>query len=95
MFACKCFFLFLNLFQLNSLCAIFFSVDKPRALEGVLAMNNYLENPKKLYEGELIAPEHILERDGVIYTSLANGDVVKIVEGKIHVMSKFGKYCCE
>jgi Adipocyte plasma membrane-associated protein-like, N-terminal len=71
------------------------SVAKPRALEGVLAMNDYLENPKKLYEGKLIAPEHILERDGVIYTSLANGDVVKIVKGEIEVMTKFGKYCCE
>jgi hypothetical protein len=61
----------------------------------VFAPNNFLANPEKLFKGELIGPEHILERDGVFYASLANGDVVKIVDGKIEVMSKFGKYCCE
>lgn len=61
----------------------------------MFALNNFLANPEKLFKGKLIGPEHILERDGVLFASLANGDVVKIVDGKIEVMSKFGKYCRE
>jgi len=70
-----------------------FSVEKPRALEGVLASNDFLANPEKLFEGQLKAPEHLLERDGVIYASLGSGEVVKIIDGKIEVMSRFGKFC--
>lgn len=72
-----------------------FRITQPRALEGVLAPNKYLEHPDILYKGQLQSPEHILERDGVFYASLGTGEVVKIVDGKVEVMSKFGKYCCE
>lgn len=60
-----------------------------------MAPNEFLSNPEKLFEGKLKAPETILERDGVIYASLGSGEVVKIVNGEIQVMSKFGKFCCE
>lgn len=71
------------------------SITQPKALEGVLAPNKYLERPDILYKGQLKAPEHILERDGVFYASLGTGEVVKIVDGKVEVMSNFGKFCCE
>lgn len=64
-------------------------------MEGVLAPNKFLERPDILYKGQLQGPEHILERGGVIYTSLETGEVVNITDGKIQVMSKFGKFCCE
>lgn len=64
-------------------------------MEGVFAPNDFLANPEKLFEGKIIGPEHILERDGVLFASLADGNVVKIVNEKIEVMNNFGKYCCE
>lgn len=72
-----------------------FSITQPKALEGVLAPNKFLERPDILYKGQLQGPEHILERDGVFYASLATGEVVKIKDGKVEVMTKFGKFCCE
>jgi hypothetical protein len=68
---------------------------KPKALVGVLEPNNLLENPEKLFAGEVPGPEHLLGRDGVIYASLHDGDVVKIEGHKISVLGKFGKLCCE
>ena len=68
---------------------------KPQALVGVLKPNEFLKNPEKLLEGKLHGPEHLLNRDGAIFTGLENGDVVKIVGEKITVLGKFGKLCCE
>lgn len=70
-----------------------FRITQPKSLDGVLAPNKYLEKPDILYKGQILGPEHILERDGVFYTSLATGEVVKIVDGKVEIMSQFGKYC--
>lgn len=72
-----------------------FSLVKPQSLVGVLEPNKLLENPEKLFEGKLPGPEHLLTRDGAIYTALFNGNVVKIVGDKIEVIGKFGKLCCE
>lgn len=71
------------------------SLAKPQELVGVLASNNFLENPEKLLEAKVPGPEHLLVRDGVIYTALHNGDVVKIVGDDVKVLGKFGKLCCE
>lgn len=71
------------------------SFAQPKALVGVLKENNFLENPVKILEGKIVGPEHLLNRDGAIFTSSANGDVVKIVNEKITVLGKFGKLCCE
>lgn len=71
------------------------SLAKPKALVGVLEPNSLLENPVKILEGKLPGPEHLLNRDGAIYTALENGEVVKIVGEKIEVLGKFGKLCCE
>lgn len=64
-------------------------------LVGVLEPNDFLENPEKLLEGKVPGAEHLLARDGEIYTALHNGDVVKIVGEEITVLAKFGKLCCE
>lgn len=71
------------------------SIAKPMPLEGVLEMNNFLGNPEKLLEGKLHGPEHLLARDGAIYTTLHGGEVVKIVGEDIKVLGNFGKLCCE
>lgn len=72
-----------------------FSMVKPKPLEGILELNNYLENPEKLLEGRVFGPEHLLARDGAIYTAMHNGEVVKIVGDDIKVLGKFGKLCCK
>lgn len=72
-----------------------FSVVKPKPLVGVLESNDYLGNPEKLLVGKVLAPEHLLARDGAIYTALHTGEVVKIVGEDITVLGKFGKLCCE
>lgn len=68
---------------------------KPKALEGVLEPNKLLENPEKLYLGKVHGPEHLLNRDGVIYTAMHNGDLVKIVGDNIKLLGKFGIPCRE
>lgn len=68
---------------------------KPQSLGGVVKENEFLKNPVKILEGKLAGPEHLLNRDGAIYTALADGDVVKIVGEKVTVLGKFGELCCE
>ena len=68
---------------------------KPKALVGVLEPNNFLENPEKLHKGRLPGPEHLLARNGAIFASLNDGEIVKIEEEKILVLGKFGKLCCK
>lgn len=63
---------------------------KPQPLVGILAPNNFLENPEKILDGKLPHPEHLMTRDGAIFTSLGNGEVVKIVGEKITVLGKCG-----
>ena len=62
---------------------------------GVLQSNNLLENPEKLFLGKIYAPETLISRNGAIFASLDNGDVIKIEGEKFTVVGKFGKLCCE
>ena len=65
-----------------------------RSLEGPLSLNTLLDNAERLYEGKLLAPENILERDGALYVSVKSNQVVKIVNDKIEVIADFGKRSC-
>lgn len=71
------------------------SVVKPKDLTGPLAINTLLDNAEKLFEGKLDSPEALETRDGAIYTTLRNNNVVKITNGKVDVLTSFGKSCCE
>lgn len=71
------------------------SFAKPQSLVGVLGPNELLKNPVKLLEGKISGPEHLLSRDGAIFTGLGNGDIVKIVGEKISVLGNFENLCCE
>lgn len=73
----------------------FCSVVKPKALEGPLTINSLLDNAERLFEGKLDSPENLQARDGVIYATLRNNEVVKIVDDKIETLTSFGKSCCE
>jgi hypothetical protein len=62
-----------------------------------LNVNNYLENPEKLFKGKFFnGPEHFLEKDGLFYTGLRNGKVVEINKnGDVRDLGQFGEYCCK
>lgn len=72
-----------------------FSLVKPKALEGVLEPNKFLENPEKLFLGSVHGPEHLLNRNGLIYTAMHNGDLVEIIGDHIKILGKFGAPCRE
>lgn len=71
-----------------------FSVAPVKSLEGPLKLNTLLDNAERLFEGKLLAPENILEKDGVLYVSVKNNQVVKIVNDKSEVIADFGKGSC-
>jgi hypothetical protein len=71
------------------------SVDEVKKLEGPLKVNSLLNNAERLFEGKLESPEHILERDGVLYVVLRTNEIVKIVNNEIKVLTSFGKSCCK
>lgn len=62
---------------------------------GPLALNSLLDNAERIFEGKLESPEALVTRDGVIYATLRNNNVVKITNDKIEVLTSFGKSCCE
>lgn len=65
--------------------------SKPKALEGILEPNKFLENPEKYLLGKVEGAETLIAKNGaIIYATLANGDVVKIVGDQINVLGKFG-----
>lgn len=67
----------------------------PKALDGPLAINALLDSAERLFEGRLDAPENLQSRDDIIYATLRNNEVVKIVGDKIETLTSFGKSCCE
>lgn len=71
------------------------SFAKPQPLVGILKPNDFLDNPVKILEGQLLGPEDLLYRDGAFFTGLATGEVVKIAGENITVLGKFGTLCCE
>jgi hypothetical protein len=68
-----------------------FRVEPARIIES----NKLLENPEIFLKGQVQGPEHLLEKDGIWYTSTGNGDVVRIDGENVEVLSKFGKFCCK
>lgn len=59
-------------------------------MEGVLETNSLLENPEKWLKGKIVGPENLVAKNGAIYASLANGQLVKIEGEKITVVGVFG-----
>lgn len=43
----------------------------------------------------MLAPENIIERDGIFYATLKNNQIVKIVNDEIKIVADFGKSCCK
>ena len=70
----------------------FFSYPKPLPkLEGPLEPNEELQKAKRLFEGEIVAPESIaVDPSGVVYSGLADGRIVKFVDGKVIDVARTG-----
>ncbi|XP_071511647.1 adipocyte plasma membrane-associated protein-like [Diadema antillarum] len=72
-----------------------FSLPPPRPFTGPLAVNNKLQQAKKLLDGKVIGPESLAYRDGYIYTGTYDGKVIRIKNEKdIEVLAKLGTPPC-
>ena len=65
----------------------------PLPLKGALAVNNKLDNAEHLFENEIKGPEGLAIYNNELYTTLHNGYVVKLVDGKLVPVIKFGDDC--
>lgn len=63
--------------------------------EGPLAKNARLQNTEKFLEHELDGPESIAHYDGDLYTGLATGEIVRIHDNKIELVTQIGDPSCE
>lgn len=62
-------------------------------MTGALEVNNHLDNADRIFNGEVVGPEHLLVNGKSIYASLHNGNVVRIDGDHITFITKFGKPC--
>lgn len=62
-------------------------------LLGPMAPNDLLNGAVKLFESEIDAPEGLAVHNGVLYTGNRQGDVLKIVNGKMIKIANIGHKC--
>jgi Adipocyte plasma membrane-associated protein-like, N-terminal len=62
-------------------------------LSGLMAPNSLLNGAEKLFEGELDSPEGLAVLDGELYTGNRQGDVLKLVNGKLIKIANIGHDC--
>jgi len=62
-------------------------------LQGPLSPNKNLDQAEFLFEGKFTGPESIATRGDELYTGLIGGDVVRIKDGKVTPVGRFGKDC--
>lgn len=60
---------------------------------GKLALNNKLSHAKPLLKDSILGPESIAIRGDELYTGIIGGNVVRYKNGKMDVVTKFGKDC--
>lgn len=72
---------------------ILVSHSEPMELLGPMAPNDLLNGAVKLFEGEIDAPEGLAVHNGVLYTGNRQGDVLKIVNGKMIKIANIGHKC--
>lgn len=70
-----------------------FRVTEPLPLLGSLSINALLNNGERLYSGEVHGPEAFEDHNGVLYSGIHGGEIVKFVDGKIVPVVKFGESC--
>ncbi|OCT79764.1 adipocyte plasma membrane-associated protein [Xenopus laevis] len=70
------------------------SFHTPPLMTGVLEPNLKLRQAKRLNEGELVGPESLANIGDVLFTGTADGQILKIEDGKIHTIARLGTPPC-
>lgn len=70
-----------------------FRLPPTKKLEGPLALNTALNNAERLFENLLKGPESLVYHDGILYTGVHGGYILKISGNSITPFVKFGKPC--
>nr|XP_025959975.1 adipocyte plasma membrane-associated protein isoform X3 [Dromaius novaehollandiae] len=70
------------------------SLKEPPILTGVLEPNIKLRKAERLWEGQLVGPESIVNIDGVLFTGTADGKILKIEDGEIQTIARIGRGPC-
>lgn len=68
-------------------------VSAPRPLEGKLSLNNKLDDVEFWHKGDFTGAECFADYDGELYTGINGGDVIKLTNGHVTPVAKFGKPC--
>ncbi|XP_006755306.1 PREDICTED: adipocyte plasma membrane-associated protein isoform X1 [Myotis davidii] len=71
------------------------SFKEPPLLHGVLQPNTKLRQAERLFENQLVGPESITNIGDVIFTGTADGRVIKIENGEVDTIARFGSGPCK
>lgn len=72
-----------------------FSFKEPPFMFGVLHPNTKLQQAERLFENQLSGPESIVNIGDVLFTGTADGRVVKLENGEIETIARFGSGPCK
>ncbi|KAJ8794380.1 hypothetical protein J1605_003147 [Eschrichtius robustus] len=71
------------------------SFKEPPLLLGVLQPNTKLRQAERLFENQLVGPESIAHIGDVMFTGTADGRVVKLENGEVETIARFGSGPCK
>ncbi|XP_020650399.2 adipocyte plasma membrane-associated protein [Pogona vitticeps] len=70
------------------------SFKEPPLLTGALEPNIKLRQAERLFENQLVGPESIANIGDVLFTGTADGKILKIENGEIHILAQLGHGPC-
>lgn len=70
-----------------------YNVSLPEEFKGPLSENSYLSHAEHLFEGQIVKPESLAVLDGIIYTGVSDGRIIKIENDKISTLAQIGQKC--
>jgi len=62
-------------------------------LTGPMTPNELLNGAERLFEGEIDAPEGLAVANDTLFTGNRQGDIIKIVDGKMTIITNIGHKC--
>nr|XP_020733773.1 adipocyte plasma membrane-associated protein isoform X6 [Odocoileus virginianus texanus] len=71
------------------------SFKEPPLFLGVLQPNTKLQQVERLFENQLVGPESIANIGDVMFTGTADGRVVKLENGEVETIARFGSGPCK
>ncbi|XP_055400097.1 adipocyte plasma membrane-associated protein isoform X2 [Bubalus kerabau] len=71
------------------------SFKEPPLFLGVLQPNTKLQQAERLFENQLVGPESIANIGDVMFTGTADGRVVKLENGEVETIARFGSGPCK